>query len=103
MILSTLLGQQHLMGALLDDGTLMENGDLVAEFAGGEAVADVDGGLVAGDVVELRVDLGFCDGVQCGGGLIQDNERCILVQCPGNGDLLRLAAGDGDAVLARSL
>ena len=67
------------MGALLDDCSAMEDCDLVAEFAGGEPVADVDGGFVAGDLVELGVDLCLCDGVQRRCRLVQDDEGCILV------------------------
>ena len=39
-----LVGEEGLVGASLDDGAVVENGDFVAEFAGGQAVADVDGG-----------------------------------------------------------
>ena len=63
-------------------------------------MADVDGGFVAGDLVELGVDLCLGHGIEGGGGLVQDDEGGVLVQRPGNGDLLGLAAGDLNAVLA---
>ena len=43
VVFATLVGQQFLVGALLDDHALVEHGDLVAELAGGQAVADIDG------------------------------------------------------------
>ena len=46
------LRQQLFVGPLLDDGACVKYGDLVAEFAAGQPVADVDGGFVRGDVVE---------------------------------------------------
>ena len=67
MVLAGLVGQQLLVGAPLDHLAVVKDGDLVAELAGGEPVADVDGSFVSGDVVELGVDLGLGDGVQGGG------------------------------------
>ena len=67
------------MGALLDHGTGMEDCDLVAEFAGGEPVADVDGGFVAGDLVELGVSFCLCDGVQRRCRLVQDDEGPMFI------------------------
>ena len=34
----------------------------VAEFAGGQAVGDIDGGLIACDLIKLTVDLRLGDG-----------------------------------------
>src|SRR5699024_11023229 len=68
-VLAALVGQQLLVAAFLDHLTVVKDGDLVAELAGGEPVADVDGGLVAGDVVEPGVNFGLGDGVEGGGGL----------------------------------
>ena len=93
------VGQQVLVGALLDDLTVVEDGDLIAELAGGQPVADVDGRFVPRDLVELGVDLRLGHGVERGGGFIQDDEGRILVQSPRDGDLLRLTAGDGHAAL----
>ena len=87
------------MGALLDDASPVEDQNFIAELAGGQAVADVDGGFVAGDLVELGVDLCLGHGIEGGGGLGQDDEGRVLIQRPGDGDLLGLAAGDLDAVL----
>ena len=89
------------MGALLDDLAVVEHGDLITELAGGQPVADINCSLIARDLVELCVDLRFSHRVQGGGRLIQHDERCILVQGPGNGDLLGLAARDGHAILVQ--
>ncbi len=58
----------------------VENGDLVAELAGGEPVADIDGRPVTGDVVEPAVDFRFGDRVEGGGRFIQDDERGVLIE-----------------------
>ena len=50
------VGQQMIVRVLLHHIAMIEHGDFVAEAAGGEAVADVYGGLVADDLVEFRVD-----------------------------------------------
>ena len=66
-------------------------------------MADVDGGLVPGDVVELAVDLRLRHRVQGRRGLIQNDEGGILIEGPGDGDLLGLAAGDLHALLVQVL
>ena len=53
VVFAALIGQQGVMGALLDHLAVVKDGDLVAELAGGQPVADVDGSLVPGNVVEL--------------------------------------------------
>ena len=91
------------MGSLLDHLTVAEHGNFVAEPAGRQPVADVDGRAVAGNGVELLVDLRLGNGVKGSGGFVQNDEGRILVKCPGNGDLLRLAAGNLHAVLGKIL
>ena len=39
------VGQQRFVGPLLDDLALVEHRDLIAELAGGQPVADINGGL----------------------------------------------------------
>ena len=58
------IGKQFGVTALLDDRSLVEHGDLVAEFAGGQSVGDIDGGLIACDLIELTVDLRLGNGVE---------------------------------------
>ena len=80
------------MGALLDHLAVVKDCNLVAEPAGGQSVADVDGGFVRCNLVEFCVNLGFGDGVQGCGGFIQNQEGSVLVEGAGDGDFLGLAA-----------
>lgn len=86
------------MRALLNYCALMEHGNLIAELTRGQAVGDVDCGLVACNLVELSVDLGFGNRIESCRRLVEDNERSILVERTGNGDLLCFAAGNVNAV-----
>ena len=56
-ILPLLVAEERLVRAGLRDRAMIEHGDPVAEAAGGQPVADVDGGAVAGNGVEVRVCL----------------------------------------------
>ena len=67
------------MGPLLDDLAVVENGDLVAELARGETVADVNRCPVAGNLVEFLIDFCLCNGVKGRSWLIQNDERGILI------------------------
>ena len=62
-------------------------------------MADVDGRPVPGDGVELLVDLRLGDGVERRGGLVENEERRVLVERPGDGGFLRLAAREVHALL----
>ena len=53
MVLAVLISYQLSMSALLDHSTFVEHGNLVAELAARQAVADVDRSFVTGDIVEL--------------------------------------------------
>ena len=78
----------------LNELALLEHRDMFAEPAGGQAVGDVDRRFVAYQAVEFGVYLVFCDGVERGRRLIQHDKRCVFIQRPGKGELLRLAAGN---------
>jgi len=95
--------QQFLMRANLNDFALVEHGDLIAEAAGGQAVADIDCSLIAYDLVKLRIDFCFGNGVKRGSGLIQDDEGRILVERSGKRDFLRFTTGNIDAILVEVL
>ena len=63
MVFAGFICYQFGMCALLDDRAAMEYGDLVAELTAGQTMGNVDSGLIAGDVVELGIDLRLCDWV----------------------------------------
>ena len=67
MVLTDFVGDQLGTGAVLDDAAFVEYGDLVAELATGQAVADVDRSLIAGNVIELGVDFGLSYWMKCSG------------------------------------
>ena len=92
-------GQQLLMSAGLNDPAGVKHRDLVAEPAGSQAVADIDGGLVPGDGIEMAVDLILGDRIQRRRRLVQNDEGRVLIEGAGQSNLLGLAAGDLHAVL----
>ena len=62
-------------------------------------MGDINCGLIACDLIKLTVDLRFGDGIERRGRLVQDDERRILVERTGNGDLLCFAAGNLNTVI----
>ena len=103
VILALRVRQQRLVRARLHNLTLIKHRDLIAELAGGEAVADVYRRLIACDFIELFLNLGLGDGIERSGRLIQADKGRVLIQRAGNGNLLRLAARNLHAILPRSL
>ena len=87
----------------LGDLALVEHQNFVAEAAGGQPVADIDGSPSAGDLVELPIDLVFRHRVERGGRLVEHDERRVFIKRPREGDLLCLAAGDLHARLVEVL
>ena len=99
-IFSVFFLQKRLMRAVLDDTACQEHQNFIAEAARGQPVADIERRLAAGDRIELPVDLIFGNGVKRRRRLVEHEEGRILVKCAGDGDLLRLAAGDHHAMRA---
>ena len=97
-IFSVFLAEQRLMRAVLDDAARREHQNFITEAARGQPVADIERRLAAGDRIELPVDLIFGNGVKRRRRLVEHEEGRILVKCAGDGDLLRLAAGQLNAV-----
>ena len=89
MVLAGLVGQQLLVGAPLDHLAVVKDGDLVAELAGGETVADINGCFVSHQIVEMGINLIFRHGIESRGGFVQDDKRRITVQRTGQRDFLR--------------
>ena len=87
------------MGAGLGDDAVGDGDDPACGPDGGEPVGDDEGGAALGQGVEGLLDLGLGDGVQGGGGLVQDQDGGILQEDPGDGHALLLAAGEEGAAL----
>ena len=83
-----------LNAAVFDD----QNARGVAD--GGEPVGNDQCGAALGQRVEGRLNLGLGDGVQGGGGLVQNEDRRVLQEDSGDGDALLLSAGQQRAPLA---
>lgn len=88
------------MASTLNDALAVDDDDLVGIPDGGETVGDGDGGAVSGELLQAFLDVAFTFIVQGAGGLIQDQDRRIFKEYPGNGDPLLLAAGKPCAPLA---
>ncbi len=87
----------------LDDGAVVEDGDVLAGGGGGQVVGDEEqgGGLgQAGQGGQEPEDLGSSDDVEGGGGLVGDDEDGFGGQGQGQADALALASGKapGDTV-----
>ena len=93
-------GHQLLVAAPLGHGALVEHEDLVAVYHGGEPVGDDDAGPAPGGLVEGAHDGGLGDGVEGGGGLVEDEDGRVLEDGAGDGHALLLAAGELQAALA---
>ena len=90
--------QQLRVGSLLDDPTFVKNGNLITELAGGQPVADIHGCPILHHTAEAGLARGFANGIQGGSGLVQHDNRRPFIQCPGQRNLLRFAAGDFHAL-----
>lgn len=86
--------RRDLVGASLDDGAVVESGDFVAEFAGGQAVADVDGGAVTDNFGKFLVDLGFRYRIQGSGWFVQNDKGSILIEGSCDSNFLGFPAGN---------
>jgi hypothetical protein len=93
-------GQQLGVRAALDDAALVHHQDDVGALDGGQAVGDHQRGAAAHDAVERGLDVALGFGVERRGGFVEDEDRRVLQQRPGDGQALALAAGEQHAVLA---
>src|SRR5205809_1442116 len=94
-------GQQVAVRAALDDPPLRQHDDEVGVLHGREAVRDDEHRAVRHEPLDrlLHQPLGL--GVERAGGLIENEDRWIAEQCPGNRDPLALATGKPRAALAQ--
>ena len=72
----------------------------VAFLNGVQAVCNDDHRLLAVEGVDGLHQCSFCVVVQCGSGLIEDQNFRVVVERPGNADALALAAGEADTAVA---
>jgi len=102
LLVFTVLGDELVVGALLEDDTVVEQHDLVGVADGGEAVGDGDdghGGLLEGDG-EAVLHQGFGVLVEGGGGLVEEEDLLAAHERASEGDALLLAAGQVAARVA---
>ena len=86
------------MCALFDDFAAVHDDDAVGGFDGGQAVGDDDAGTVFHQAFECLLDEAFGFVVQCAGGFVKKQYRCVFQNGAGDGDALPLAAGKFAAV-----
>ena len=94
-------GHQLVVGALLDDGAVVDHQDAVAAPGGAQPVRDHDRGPPAQPLLQVAPDLGLGGHVQRAGRLVQDRDRGVADERPRQGQALALPARQGGAVLAQ--
>jgi hypothetical protein len=88
------------VGALLDDAAVLHHHDQVGALDGRQAVRDHEGGAAGHQGVERGLHRAFGFVVERRRGLVQDQDRRILVDRARDRHALALAAGQAHAVLA---
>ena len=91
---------QLVMGALLNDLTVIDNKNLVGMAHSFQPVSNHNDRLIVGQFCNGLHQLLLVLRVHVGGGFVQNDDRRILHDGPGNGDALALAAGKRAACLA---
>ena len=92
--------EQLFVAALLDQLAAVEDEDAVGVAEGREPVGDGDGGAAAGQGLEGLLNRLFAFGVDVAGGLVEDQDRRIVEDRPGDREALPFAAGETRAALA---
>ena len=80
------------MGAAFHHVAFFHDVDAVRIYDLGEAVGDDDHRAALLDGVERVFDLLGSDGVEAGGGLVEEDDGRVFEEKPGNGDALLLPA-----------
>ena len=73
------------MRADLNNRTMVKHGNLIAEAAGGEPVADINRCSVRHHLAKSRIDFGFGNRVERRRRLIEYDERCVFIERAGYG------------------
>ena len=84
MIIFSFEGEQLLVGALLDDASVVEDDDLVGIADGGEAVGNDESGAPLHDAVHAALDELLGTGVDGGGCLVEDKDGWVGNGSTGN-------------------
>jgi hypothetical protein len=91
-------GQQLGVGAAFDDASLVHDQDEIGFFDGRQAVRDDQRRPAGHHPVEGALDVAFGFAVERRGRLVENQDRRVLEQCPGNRQALALATREHDAV-----
>ncbi len=84
------------MAALFGDSSVLQHHDPVGGADGGQPVGDDEQGAAGRQRGQGVLDQRLGMRVGVGGGLVEHEDRRVGEQCPGDGEALRLAAGQGD-------
>ena len=79
VVFSLRICNKVIMRTMLDDLSLVEDHDRIAEFAGREAMADVNGRRVTADFIKSGVDYHFGNRIERCCGFIQNNKRRVPI------------------------
>ena len=100
VIIAADVGHQLVVGAALDDPALVEDDDLVAVADGAQAVGDDQAGAAA--AAEVVVDERLGHRVERAGRLVEDEQRRVADQGPGDLQPLPLTAREVPCALRQS-
>ena len=103
IIFSAFIGKEPVVRADLNNGAVIEQGNLVAKAAGGKPVTYIDRCPICHHLAESRIYLGFGNGVESRRRLIENDKRSVFIKRAGNGDFLRFATRNVHAVFIEVL
>jgi hypothetical protein len=89
------------VAALFDDAAVLHERDLVESGDRGQSVRDDQHRLpLGGQESQARRHGRLVLGVECGGGLVEEDDGRVLEQCPGDRNALAFASGEGGPAFA---
>ena len=92
--------QEFIAAAHLLDSALVNHNYSVCVEDRGQPMGNDDGGPSLPCVFEGGADLLLCEGVECGGGFIEQEEPGALEESTGDGEALAFSAGERQAAFA---
>ena len=90
--------KQFCVSAAFRDFSILHDINTVCSGDGRKPMGNHEHGLASGECGECLLYTDFVIGISKCGGLIQDQDRRVFQNCPGNGDPLMFTAGQVDAV-----